>query len=79
MILWFFSFGKPYGSSIKSPCFALGHTRTSPSSAFNYDMTKDETGFVGSSDSEWTIYRATTKEVLKRGKVNMKSNGERFK
>ena len=57
---------------IKSPCFAVGHGHISPTSQFNYDMTKDEMGFVGSPESEWILYRATTKEVLKRGKLNMK-------
>ena len=53
---------------IQPPCFVTGRRHRTPTIKYLYDVTNYEMGFVGSPKSEWILYRASTKEVVKRGK-----------
>lgn len=52
---------------IHPPCFIAGRSHTSPTISFPYDKTITEMGIVVIPNPEWVLYRASTKEVLKRG------------
>lgn len=52
---------------IRAPCFITGRSHTSPTISYPYDRTVFEMGIVVNPNPEWLLYRASTKEVLKRG------------
>lgn len=56
-----------FSTKIKPPCFVTGAKHTSPTRDNPYDSTVKVLGLVGE-DTEWLILKASTMEVLKRGK-----------
>jgi hypothetical protein len=52
---------------LHAPCFIAGRSHTSPTMAYPYDQTTFEAGVVINPNPEWLLYRASAKEVLKRG------------
>ncbi len=52
---------------VQPPCFITGRSHTSPTVQYPRDITTFEMGIVVSAKPEWLLYRASTKDVLKRG------------
>ncbi len=55
---------------IQRPCIVIGHGHHSPTIQFPYDTSITEIGIVVAGHPEWVLYRASTNEVLKRGKID---------
>jgi hypothetical protein len=49
------------------PCFVAGRSHTSPTLSYPYDQSTSESGIVINPNPEWLLFRASTKEILKRG------------
>ena len=56
-------------TKIKEPCFVVRKGRHPPTIDYPDDVSWTDLGLVGA-DTEWLIYRASTKEILKRGRYN---------
>lgn len=52
---------------IYPPCFVTGRSHQTPKISFPYDRTIFEMGIVVNPNPEWILYRASTREILKRG------------
>lgn len=54
---------------IQPPCFVAGKGRKSPTIDYPYEIFLSEVGIVVAPNPEWLLYLESTKEILKRGKL----------